>query len=190
MAHCDPPWRCPLRKCRPLQRWPVSGSASPPSGSSCCRRSCLLCACSWLSNWYLDLRIILEPIKNKTTKPAQLKSLVSSEESDRRNNLRNTYANTFFTRRPRAQGYCSLFCLRLRLSMLLMIFSRPLTHCFASPSLAAIRSRFFLRPLKMMEKHRSSSLLWVCLLCPSDWRPLRTESMSSMETVWREEELR
>ncbi|TNN88277.1 hypothetical protein EYF80_001493 [Liparis tanakae] len=44
--------------------------------------------------------------------------------------------------------------------MLLMIFSRPLTHCFASPSLAAIRSRFFLRPLKMMEKHWSSSLLW------------------------------
>lgn len=70
--------------------------------------------------------------------------------------------------------------------MLLMTFSMAVTHRLASSPLVAMRSRFFLRSLKKMEKHRSSMVVSVCLLRPSDWRPRRTDAISSMETVWRE----
>lgn len=66
--------------------------------------------------------------------------------------------------------------------MLLMTFSMAVTHRLASSPLVAMRSRFFLRSLKKMEKHRSSMVVSVCLLRPSDWRPRRTDAISSMET--------
>ncbi|KAJ8337235.1 hypothetical protein SKAU_G00384550 [Synaphobranchus kaupii] len=47
----------------------------------------------------------------------------------------------------------------------------------------AIRSRFFLRPLKMMEKQRPSTWSSVYFWSPSDCRPARTAWMSSMETA-------
>lgn len=66
--------------------------------------------------------------------------------------------------------------------MLLMTFSMAVTHRLASSWLDAMRSRFFLRSLKKMEKQRSSRVVSVCLVRPSDWRPRRTDAISSMET--------
>lgn len=87
------------------------------------------------------------------------------------------------------QGYCSLFCWELRFCMLVMTLSNPVTHFLAFSLLLAIRSRLLRLPLKMMEKHRSSIVLSVCFFKPSDWRPRRTESMSSTETDEKMEEI-
>lgn len=80
------------------------------------------------------------------------------------------------------QGYCSVFCCLLRLFMLEIIFCRLLTHCLASSSELAMRSRFLRRPLKMMEKQRPSTCSSVYFFKPSDCRPGLTAEMSSRET--------
>lgn len=87
------------------------------------------------------------------------------------------------------KGYCSLICCELRLRMLVMTFSSPITHLLASSLLLAIRSRFLRLPLKMMEKQWSSTVPSVYFCRPSDWRPWRTDSMSLMETVEKTTEL-
>lgn len=66
-------------------------------------------------------------------------------------------------------------------------FCRLLTHCRASSSELAMRSRFLRRPLKMMEKQRPSTCSSVLFFRPSDCRPSRTAEMSSRETGVRTE---
>lgn len=173
-------WR---RTCHPLRCWSGAGSFSPPSGSSCCRHFCLPSACSWWSSFDSDVRptfytfffFFFTLITLVLFRVLIFRCFCNTNPS---------YFLSIFLK-----GYCSLICCELRLRMLVMTFSSPITHLLASSLLLAIRSRFLRLPLKMMEKQWSSTVPSVYFCRPSDWRPWRTDSMSLMETVEKTTEL-